>query len=1074
MRNFWERAKLWDRYKIFTAVVAFLLVALLLQLFRITIIEGGKFRKLADERRVKDIAITAQRGKIRDRNGVVLAGNRPVFAVQLRKDEVDQFDNKERNHAYLLLSRFLEEDGADYMVSNPIVLNGFIFRNMDDYKGNATPKSLVIDALMKGDNLDKFLSAKWEKPYRGHYDYSILKRLVNRKFFKDSGMVYTGGRVIYDDEEKSRVFKELNSLSKTSTAMEDLKSILTEQPMYLDEILNHPIGRELAYGIVGDELPEVALRPYGNNYYDGFIADKAKLMKISSDITWSSSAAKDLGSILLKSKPEEFFAHDDDMLKEAVAFAKSKKVDVKAETIDGKLTVVDSKKNPAMKHLVGCVLSKKNRSAFILEDDVAKKVQSYLIDEGIATGISVSGEKPAYTQLNNALDLAKRAGLKEASSSEDIVKGQIKRLKIDPKLSPYEVFGIVNVYDSIASQGSYAYIPINYAYEIQDDTVAKIEEVLSNKGGIHISVEPIRYYPDGNLASHVMGYIGPIAQDKEIEHYVKKLGYDQNDLIGKTGIEQVFEERLKGKDGRRRVTVDSSGNTTDTVSEIKPVAGGDVRLSIDVELQRKAEESLATVLKQIRTGEPYQSPWGHYNYLTSRNKGTTFKNALSGAVVVTDVHTGEVLALANYPSYDPNMFAKGITPSAWESLKPKEEDNQLAPRPLYNIATQSAIQPGSIFKMVTASAALEKGLNPDMAIQDGGYVEVGKQVFGCWLWNQSRQVHGAETLAYALRDSCNYYFYSLGLGEDQRAGKDLGIQVSSKDVANMAKRYGLSETTGLEIKIPKESKGIVPDPQSKNTTLKALLRRHLKENEKLYMPTIRSEKERKEIIEKIVASLDAKKAMTRDEVYNFLKDLHVEPDVKGKDQRVPLADLLKYTYIDQAKWSMADTMNIVIGQGSNAYTPVEICRYAMSLANGGKLYPLTILHDGPKKNRKVEDVGLKPKYYKDIRKGMKLVALSGVNESLFKDFPVEIAMKTGSAERAGANPYTGETYDAFAWQVGYAPADNPEIAVSIVLFQGGNGGNCGPIMQQIMAQYFGFYKEVKDETLPMETGLDTE
>ena len=135
MRNFWERAKLWDRYKIFTAVVVFLLVALLLQLFRITIIEGGKFRKLADERRVKDIAITAQRGKIRDRNGVVLAGNRPVFAVQLRKDEVDQFDNKERNHAYLLLSRFLEEDGADYMVSNPIVLNGFIFRNMDDTKG---------------------------------------------------------------------------------------------------------------------------------------------------------------------------------------------------------------------------------------------------------------------------------------------------------------------------------------------------------------------------------------------------------------------------------------------------------------------------------------------------------------------------------------------------------------------------------------------------------------------------------------------------------------------------------------------------------------------------------------------------------------------------------------------------------------------------------------------------------------------------------------------------------------------------------------------------------------------------
>lgn len=1074
MRNFWERAKLWDRYKIFTAIIAFLLLVLLLQLFRITIFEGREYRKLADERRVKDIPVTAQRGKIRDRNGVVLAGNRPVFAVQIRKDEVDQFDNEKRNRSYLLLSRFLEEDGADYMKTNPIVLNGFVFKDMNDYKGGDSPKARVIDALLKEENLSKFLHAKWQKPYRSHYDYSILKRIVNRKFFKDSGMAYVGGRVIYEDEEKSRVFKELNSLSKTTTAMEDLQSILIDQPMYLDEILNHPIGRKLAYDVVADEVPEVSLRAYGNSYYDGYIADKAKLMAISSDITWSTSAAEDLGSVLLKRKPEDFLLKDEDVLKEAVKFAKNKKLNLRIEEIDGKITVVDDKNNPAMKQLVNCVLSDKNRGAFLEEEGVAQKVQSYLIKGGMATGISVGGEKPAYTQLNNAIDLAKRAGLKEAASSEEIIQGQIERHEIDPKLSPYEVFGIVNIYDSIASQGSYAYMPIHYAYELQDDTVAKIEEVLSNKAGIHISVEPIRYYPEGNLASHAMGYIGPIAQENEIKHYVKELGYDRNDLIGKTGIEQVYEERLKGKDGRRTVTVDSSGNTTDTVSEIKPVAGSDVRLSIDVELQRKAEESLASVLKQIRTGEPYQSPWGSYNYLVSRNKGTTFKNALSGAVVVTDVHTGEVLALANYPSYDPNMFAKGISPSAWESLKPKEEDNQLAPRPLYNIATQSAIQPGSIFKMVTASAALEKGLNPDMAIQDGGYVEIGKQIFGCWLWNQNRQVHGEETLAYALRDSCNYYFYSLGLGKDQRGGKDIGVQVSSKDVAEMAKRFGLSETSGLEIKIPKETEGIVPDPESKNKTLKALLARHLKENQKIYMPAIHSEEERKEIIGKIVDTLDAKKPMTRDEVYTFLKDLNVEPDVRGKDQRVPLADLLKYTYIDQAKWSMADTMNIVIGQGSNAYTPVEICRYVMALANGGELHPLTLLHDKPNKDKKIENVGLKPEYYKDLRKGMKLVALSGVNESLFKDFPVEIAMKTGSAERAGANPYTGETYDAFAWQVGYAPADNPEIAVSIVLFQGGNGGNCGPIMQQIMAQYFGYYKEIKDETLPMETGLDTE
>ncbi len=105
---------------------------------------------------------------------------------------------------------------------------------------------------------------------------------------------------------------------------------------------------------------------------------------------------------------------------------------------------------------------------------------------------------------------------------------------------------------------------------------------------------------------------------------------------------------------------------------------------------------------------------------------------------------------------------------------------------------------------------------------------------------------------------------------------------------------------------------------------------------------------------------------------------------------------------------------------------------------------------------------------------MKLVSTAGLNASLFEDFPVEVAMKTGSAERAGGNPYTKESYDAFAWQVGYAPAEDPEIAVTVVLFQGGNGANCGPVMQQVLAQYFGFYKEIKDETLPTETRLETE
>ncbi len=1074
MHNFWEKAKKWNRHKIFTSVMAILFVALFLQLFHITIFQGHKFRKLADERRVKDIAITAQRGKIRDRNGVVLAGNRPVFAVQIRKDELDRFTREEKNDAYLLLSRYLEEDGAGYMKANPIVLNAFVYRDLNDYKYADEPKAEVLDALMEKDKLAQFLNARWKKPYRAHYDYSVMKQLLRQRVFQDGGMEASAGRVYYTDPQKAARFKERYGLSQKSDAREDLIAFLTDHPMHVEEILSHPIGRKLAYEIVKNDVPDIGLRTYGNEYYDGYIQAKVRLMDISKDVTWSSSAAEDLIAVLAKRDPEKFLLSDEEILKDSVDFASSKGADLSLKEQNDKTVVVDKKGNLAYDKLVHVVTQKKNRKDFAALEGMPEKIQTYLIDEGTVTGISVSGEEPNYTELNNAIDFAKGAGLKGAASSKKIFEAQRDRFEIDKKLSPYEVFGILNIYDSIGSQGSYAYMPINYAYEIQDETVAKIEEKLSNRSGIHISVEPIRYYPEGNLAAHVLGYIGNIAQDKEIDKYVKKKGYNRNDLIGKTGMEQVFEDRLKGTDGRKTVSVDSSGNTTGVIREVAPTPGKDVRLSIDIELQKKAEESLATTLQQIRTATPYVSPWGTFNYLTSREKGGTFKNAASGAVIVTDVHTGEVLAMANYPSYDPNLFAKGINPSAWESLKPKEEKNQLAPRPLYNIAMQSAIQPGSIFKMVTASAALEKGLNPDMAIQDGGYVEVGRQIFGCWLWNQSRQVHGAETLAYALRDSCNYYFYSLGLGVDQRGGKDLGIQVKPSEIAAMAKRYGLGERTGLEINIPRESKGIIPDPESKKKTLKALLRRHLNENRSVYMSRLSTDKEKDEAVDTIVKTLDGKKPMTRDEVYNFLQDLKVDSDKVGKDQRVPLADLLKYTYIDQANWNMADTMNVVIGQGSNAYTPAEMNRYAMALANGGDLYPLTLLSDKKHDKEPVKQVGLKPKYYKDLRKGMKLVSTAGLNASLFEDFPVEVAMKTGSAERAGANPYTKETYDSFAWQVGYAPADNPEVAVTVVIIQGGNGANCGPVMQQVLAQYFGFYKEIKDETLPTETRLETE
>src|SRR5699024_4786963 len=123
---------------------------------------------------------------------------------------------------------------------------------------------------------------------------------------------------------------------------------------------------------------------------------------------------------------------------------------------------------------------------------------------------------------------------------------------------------------------------------------------------------------------------------------------------------------------------------------------------------------------------------------------------------------------------------------------------------------------------LTAFTAMDEGLNPNLKINDGGFVEVNHQIFGCWLWNQRRETHGEVDLSEAIRDSCNYYFYSLGLGKDQKSEKDIGVKVSSKDLAAMSHQFGLGEPTGMEINIPKENTGTLPDPEAKSELLKSL------------------------------------------------------------------------------------------------------------------------------------------------------------------------------------------------------------------------------------------------------------
>jgi len=164
--------------------------------------------------------------------------------------------------------------------------------------------------------------------------------------------------------------------------------------------------------------------------------------------------------------------------------------------------------------------------------------------------------------------------------------------------------------------------------------------------------------------------------------FIRNEGYSPGTLIGKTGIEESFELHLRGQSGVKKVEVDVIGNTTNVLEEIKPIPGNTLYLTLDLKLQQVAEEALEKTLAQLSKGGTYESQWGNYTFGIQRRKNRPYINATSGAVVVIDVKTGETLAMASYPAYDPNLFSTGISNPDWLSLFPEDEENPLAPRPL--------------------------------------------------------------------------------------------------------------------------------------------------------------------------------------------------------------------------------------------------------------------------------------------------------------------------------------------------------------------------------------------------------
>jgi penicillin-binding protein 2 len=650
-------------------------------------------------------------------------------------------------------------------------------------------------------------------------------------------------------------------------------------------------------------------------------------------------------------------------------------------------------------------------------------------------------------------------------SAEEVFRMLRETLEISSEINDYDMRNMMVIRERYEKTSYLSYHPVDICYSISEKSVAMISERSHELNGINVEIEPLRFYPQNDTAAHALGYLGKIAQDYEVQDYIVEKGYSPDDIIGKTGLEEKFESYLRGEKGKKTVEVNNVGKTIRSVSSQAPVPGDDVYLTLDDRLQKTAEDALKKGLEQIQIGGTFESEWGDFVF---KDK---YVNAKSGALVALDVKTGEVLAMANYPSYDLNMFATGISQEDWNSLL-SDSKNPLAPRPLYNIAMLSAIQPGSTFKMITSLAALEKGVNPNTTVYCAGTMEVGDRHFSCWIYNMFGGAHGKQTMYEAIMNSCNFYFYTTVLGENLATHQPHTVKVSAEDIIGMAEKFGLNSKTGIEIDIPQETSGGVPSIDGKKINIRVYLRMFLEANIEKYLENgYKIDAGMKnEIVEEIVSWVDRDEPLTRGEVYDNLKALRLNPE-KVNDYNVPLVDIIKYTYLNQAVWNVGDNLNISIGQGNNAYTTMQMANYIATIANGGYRHNVSIIkeiktYDGKETDyvpeRESERVGLSDYSYLDVvKEGMRLVSLDD-SAKPYSKFPVEVGSKTGTAQNQGTNPDTGKPYDDFAWYVAFAPYDDPQIAVACVLFEGGSGRYPTPIVREVIGEYLKLYGENKN------------
>ena len=505
----------------------------------------------------------------------------------------------------------------------------------------------------------------------------------------------------------------------------------------------------------------------------------------------------------------------------------------------------------------------------------------------------------------------------------------------------------------------------------RDATQAQALKVLENADkypGVDAEPVPIRTYPTtaGENAAHVLGYVGSVTE-KDLADPTKS--YYRNEVLGKDGLELIYNQYLRGLPGVKTVIVDRKESITQQSRNTKPVPGYNLVTNLNVKLQAATEKALESAVR--------------------RSKSMGYK-ADGGAALVMDVHSGKILAIASYPTFEPSMWEKGLTVAQAKNLYSDAAGVPALSRPL-----QGMYAPASTFKALSVVAATKAGYNMSARYDCPATVQIGNREFK----NFETKPLGKIPMQQAIAVSCDTVWYQIAYDEWVRDGGLAPKSDLNDYFFKTAQGFGLGQKTGIDL--PGEATGRLPD--------RAWKERYYQANKDFYC--------------------------------NF------EKKAKKSDLTPYLIAIAKENCIDGAKIRAGDAVNFSIGQGDTLMTPLQMVVTYAAIANGGTLYEPQVARaiikpDGTVVKEFTPHVnGVAPLTAADtafLHKALRSVATDGTAAGVFAGFPIHVAGKTGTGQVFGKNA-NGSAKDDTSWFASFAPVENPQYAVVMVVSQGGFG-----------------------------------